>query len=150
MGQFKLRATANESEKRSPPSGRNSDIGNLFDRWQSYLLEIRACVGFFFTSFGIGTPREGNRGSSGKNCAGHRLTLAIFQGKYRARNIFGCIDMAKEKQKADSNNKEGFHVQFNLVGLVVFTVSLVAATGVLSYALARPLNKSNAHAPSGA
>src|SRR5262245_50751736 len=57
--------------------------------------------------------------------------------------------MAKEKQKVNPNKdktesaaRSGFHVQFNLIGLVVFTVSLVAATGVLSYALARPVHKS--------
>ena len=49
--------------------------------------------------------------------------------------------MAKVKQK--ENSRDGFHVQFNLVGLVVFSVSLVAVTGALSYAFARPLNKSN-------
>jgi hypothetical protein len=48
--------------------------------------------------------------------------------------------MAKDKQKVNPL-RTGFHVQFNLLGLVVFTVSLVAATGVLSYALGRPLNK---------
>jgi hypothetical protein len=36
---------------------------------------------------------------------------------------------------------KGFHVQFNLIGLVVFTVSLVMATGFLAFALGRNGNK---------
>jgi hypothetical protein len=48
--------------------------------------------------------------------------------------------MAKEKQKG-LQGREGFHVQFNLLGLVVFSMSLVLATGLLGFALARPFNK---------
>lgn len=43
--------------------------------------------------------------------------------------------MASAKQKT---TRPGFRVQFNLLGLVLFTVSLVTVTGVLSFALARP------------
>jgi hypothetical protein len=50
--------------------------------------------------------------------------------------------MAKEKQKG-LQGREGFHVQFNLLGLVIFSVSLVLATGVLEFALAHPLNKTS-------
>src|SRR5262245_43338638 len=48
--------------------------------------------------------------------------------------------MAKEKQQG-LHGREGFHVQFNLLGLVVFSMSLVLATGLLEFALARPFNK---------
>lgn len=39
--------------------------------------------------------------------------------------------------------KEVFRVQFNLVGLVIFSVSLILATGALSFALSSPPNKSD-------
>src|SRR5689334_15064956 len=45
--------------------------------------------------------------------------------------------MAKENRK-DSSGRGGFHVQFNLPGLVIFSVSLVLAAGVLAFVLARP------------
>jgi hypothetical protein len=48
--------------------------------------------------------------------------------------------MAKEKRK-ESEAQEGFHVRFNLLGLVVFSVSLILATGLLSLALEHPLDK---------
>jgi hypothetical protein len=48
--------------------------------------------------------------------------------------------MAKEKAKQPPENGK-FHVQFNLSGLVIFSMSLILATGLLSIALGHPLNR---------
>src|SRR5262245_55959874 len=48
-----------------------------------------------------------------------------------------------DSKQDETRNRGGFHVQFNLLGLVVFTVSLVVTTGVLSFTLARAAHKSS-------
>src|SRR3954452_9388618 len=55
--------------------------------------------------------------------------------------------MAREKS-SESGKSEGFHVQFTLPGLVGFIVALVLASGLLAYALARPVQK-NGTSPAG-
>src|ERR1051325_367568 len=51
-------------------------------------------------------------------------------------------NMAKENRK-DSSVRGGFHVQFNLLGLVVFSASLVIAAGVLALLLMHPARSSS-------
>lgn len=46
-----------------------------------------------------------------------------------------------EKKRNVSESREHVHVQFNLFGLVIFSVSLIVASGLVSFALARPLDK---------
>jgi hypothetical protein len=55
--------------------------------------------------------------------------------------------MSNEKQN-DPLVRRGVHVQFNLLGLVAFSVSLVMATGLLAFALGRNANKSGGAAVS--
>ncbi len=66
------------------------------------------------------------------------INESILQNGSDAQEV-GRIGMASEKQK--KTQPTGFHVRFNLPGLVLFTVSLVAVTGLLSFALARPAPK---------
>ena len=56
--------------------------------------------------------------------------------------------MAKENRK-DSSGRGGFHVQFNLPGLVIFSVSLVIAAGVLAFLLLRPSVKTSSKPSDG-
>jgi hypothetical protein len=46
-----------------------------------------------------------------------------------------------EKKRNESEPREHVRIQFNLFGLVIFSVSLIVAAGLLSFALAHPLDK---------